>query len=92
MIVKRSEILQEAERLVTTDRAETYGDAHKMFGVLSMYWSAHLDHPVSAADVAVMMGLLKLARAKASPTHTDSYVDAASYAALAGEMATEGAT
>ena len=87
----RTEILDEAARLITGSRQDVYGDARAMHGRIAAYWSAHLDHPVSAADVAVMMGLLKLARAKASPTHMDSYVDAASYAALAGEMATEGA-
>ena len=87
--MNRSTILTEANRLITGDRQDTYGDARAMHGRIASYWSAHLDHPVSASDVAVMMVLLKLARAKASPTHMDSYVDAAAYSALAGEMATE---
>lgn len=87
--MNRSTILTEANRLITGDRQDTYGDARAMHGRIGAYWSAHLDHPVSASDVAVMMGLLKLARASAAPAHADSYVDAAAYAALAGEIATE---
>lgn len=87
--MNRSMILSEADRLITGDRQDTYGDARAMHGRIAAYWAAHLDHPVSAADVAVMMGLLKLARASAAPAHEDSYIDAAAYAALAGEIATE---
>ena len=87
----RTEILQEAERLITGDRQDTYGDARAMHGRIAAYWAAHLDHPVSASDVAVMMVLLKLARTKASPDHADSYVDGVGYLAIAGELATEGA-
>lgn len=87
--MNRTEILHTADALINGDRQREYGDARKMFGLLSGYWSAHLDHPVSASDVAVMMTLLKIARAKASPQHEDSYVDAAAYVALAGELATE---
>ena len=42
---------------------------------------------ISAADVAMMMCCLKLARLKATPDHIDSAVDLAGYAALLGEIA-----
>ena len=41
-------------------------------------------------DVAVMMGLLKIARIKTGNGITDSFIDLAGYAACAGELATEG--
>lgn len=89
--MKRTEILDTAETLINGDRQDEYGEARDSFGLIATYWSAHIDHPVTAADVAVMMTLLKLARAKTSPQSADSYVDAAGYIALGGELATEAA-
>lgn len=86
--MNRSEILDTAKEYVTKDRAATHGDAESNFGLISAYWSAHLNKNISAHDVAVMMTLLKLARMKANPQHVDSAVDAAGYSALAGEIGT----
>ena len=87
----RSAILAAATSCVTRDRNRSYGEPENGFALISAYWSAHLDHPVTAADVAVMMTLLKLARIKANPAHADSWVDGAGYLACGGEIATEGA-
>ena len=87
--MKRSEILDTAKQYVNYDRAEQHGDAEKNFGMIAKFWSAHLDHPVTAADVAVMMTLMKLARIKANPAHLDSWVDGCGYLACGGEIATE---
>ena len=43
-----------------------------------------------AADVALYMIGVKLVRAAANPGHVDSWVDIAGFAALGGEIATEG--
>lgn len=88
--MNRADILAEASRIVTTERNNQYGEPENLFGVIGAYWGAHLDHPVSAHDVAVMMGLMKLARMKANPKHLDSAVDACGYLAIAGELATGG--
>jgi hypothetical protein len=85
--MNRKEILEAAVQAVTVDRAATYGGAEQSFGVIAAYWSAHLDTPVSATDVAVMMGLLKIARIKSSPAHADNWIDLAGYAACGGELA-----
>jgi len=87
--MKRSEILDTAKQYVNVDRAAQHGDAEKNFGNIATFWSAHLDHPVTAADVAVMMTLMKLARIKANPAHLDSWVDGCGYLACGGEIATE---
>jgi hypothetical protein len=84
--MNRSDILLAAEHAVTVDRAAAHGDAERNFGLVAAYWSAHLDHPVSAHDVATMMTLFKLARVKANPAHADSAIDACGYAAIAGEI------
>ena len=83
----RSEILDTAKVYVTQDRAAQHGDAERNFGLIAVYWSAHLDANVTAADVAVMMTLLKLARLKASPDNMDNWVDGCGYLACGGEIA-----
>ncbi len=83
----RAAVLDIARQCITVDRAATHGNAESNFGLISAYWSAHLAHPVSPNDVAVMMTLLKLARARGNPGHLDNWVDAIGYAALGAEIA-----
>lgn len=85
--MNRSEILAAARQAITIDRAATHGAPEDTFGLIAAYWGAHLDHPVSAQDVATMMVLFKCARIAGNPHHLDSFVDAVGYAAIAGEMA-----
>lgn len=84
--MNRTDILDAARQAITVDRAATHGEAENTFGLIAAYWSAHLDHPVTAYDVGCMMGLFKLARMAGNPSHTDSAVDACGYIAIAGEM------
>ena len=84
--MNRAEILDTAKAYITVDRANTHGSAEANFGLIAAYWSAHLNKNVTAHDVAVMMTLLKLARAKSNPMHADNAIDAAGYSALAGEI------
>ena len=83
----RSAILDTAKGYVTKDRAATHGDAERNFGLIAAYWAAHLDHPVTASDVAVMMTLLKLARIKSNPANGDNWIDGCGYLACGGEIA-----
>jgi hypothetical protein len=84
--MNRSEILDTAKAYITVDRANTHGSAEANFGLIAAYWSAHLNMNIKPHDVAVMMTLLKLARAKSNPMHADNAIDAAGYSALAGEI------
>lgn len=85
--MNRTQILEAARQAITVDRAATHGDPEDTFGLIAVYWSAHLDCAVSAQDVATMMVLFKCARIAGNPHHLDSFVDAVGYAAIAGEMA-----
>lgn len=87
--MNRSEILDTAKQYVNVDRAGTHGDAESNFGLIAAYWSAHLNVSIRAHDVAVMMTLMKLARARSNPKHTDNWVDGCGYLALGGEAAGE---
>jgi hypothetical protein len=85
--MKRGEILDTAKHCVTVDRANTHGDAEANFGLIAAYWSAHLGRNIKSHDVAVMMTLLKLARAKSNPAHADNWIDGCGYLACGGEIA-----
>ena len=86
--MNRSEILDTAKHYVNIDRADTHGDAESNFGLIATYWSAHLDATVTAADVAVMMTLFKLARAKGNMANSENWIDGCGYLACGGEIAT----
>ena len=87
--MNRADILDTAKDYVTKDRAATHGDAERNFGLIAAYWSAHLNRNIKPHDVAVMMTLLKLARARSNPKHTDNWIDGCGYLALGGEAAAE---
>lgn len=82
----RSAVLAEADRLITGDRAEAYGDASVSFGRIAALWSAYLGSPVKPHDAAVMLALLKVSRIAGGP-RPDDFVDGVGYLALGGEIA-----
>lgn len=88
--MNRTDILEAANQCITVDRAATHGDAESNFGLISAYWSAHLGRNIKPHDVAVMMTLLKLARAKSNPAHADNWIDGCGYLACGGEIAVGG--
>lgn len=85
--MNRKELLQEAGRIVTVDRAATHGRAEDSFSAIAGLWSAHLGVNISPVDVACMMALLKIARIKGNPSHEDNWIDLAGYAACGAEVA-----
>lgn len=85
----RTDLCAEAARIISQDRNREHGEPEDTFGLIAAYWSAHLDQPVTAADVAAMMTLLKLARLKANPANVDNWLDGIGYLACGGEIATE---
>lgn len=84
-------MLHEAARIVAGDRNETHGAAERSFQAIANLWNAYLagskGGDLTAVDVAQMMVLLKIARASNGKFVRDHAVDAAGYAALAGELA-----
>ena len=85
----RDEILKTAGDLVNGERAKDYGPVRKNHEDIAVGWSVIFGVPVNAHQVARAMAWLKIARLSKTDTHIDSYVDAAAYIALAGEIATE---
>ena len=80
-------VLEDANRLVGTDRQSEYGDAHKNYQRIAALWSLLTGVEINAPKAALMMALLKLDRAWQNPEHRDSYVDLAGYSAIARESA-----
>lgn len=84
------EILREAARLVSEERAKTYGPYWISLGRIARLWSAYKEVEISACDVAVMLALMKLSRTRDAEGHRDNYVDAAGYVAIAGALEERG--
>lgn len=88
----RSAVLSTADHLISKDRADVYGPPRQSFGRIGALWGAMLGtEAIPPGTVALMLVQLKVSRIVSSPTHEDSWVDLAGYAALGGELATEAA-
>lgn len=85
----RKDILDAAEKIVTGERQQTYGEPEDNFGMIAQMWEAYLRIPISAMDVSMMMVLLKVARVSGSTDRTslDNFVDICGYASCGGEIA-----
>jgi len=85
-VTDRKEVLDSALKLVAEDRNNTYGEPEKNLERIAQLWTAYLDHPISAKDVALLMILLKAARLS-HMDKSDSWIDIAGYAAIGAEVA-----
>lgn len=88
---KRTQILVGADTAINGDRDESYGDAAESFNRIAEFLNAagfqQGGGKIVASDVAIIMSLVKIARLTNSPTHEDSWMDLAGYAALGAEVA-----
>lgn len=81
----RESVLDAAKRCVCGDRDKQYGPPEDNFAVIAALWTAYTGTDITPKDVAMMMALLKIARAKAG-SKPDTYIDLAGYAACGGEL------
>lgn len=89
----REQCLAEARALISSDRAEQYGDLGENAETFRALMAAvYRDARGFAAmtDYPLAMILVKIARLAQNPTHLDSWVDIAGYAGLGYEIAKEG--
>lgn len=93
-ISRKRKLLEEASEAVAGDRQLNYGAPEQNFQRIAELWTTwfritasrrgHLpsDHlGIEPWEVAALMVLMKLARLANTPTHHDSWVDIAGYAA-----------
>ena len=85
-MIDTKDYLSHAIELVGGDRQKDYGDKVDNHNNIAKLWSAYLDIPVTAHDVAILMSLLKVARTKLGAVSKDTYVDMSAYSAIAGEI------
>jgi len=93
----KEEILALAKEMVSKDRNKTHGDAFKNHAEIAEFWNIFLDGKlrpmanITAADVAIMMILLKISRTtQGEKFNLDNFVDMAGYSAIAGEIGDSG--
>lgn len=85
----RKECLDAAAGCVLKDRQNQYGGPENNFERIAQMWNGYLGtHSIKPWDVAAMMGMLKMARARFNPKYADNWVDLAGYAACGIECAT----
>lgn len=87
--MKRRDILYTAEKLVNGAREDTYGAPQESFQRIADMWTAAFGRKFTASEVTLALALVKIGRLHYTPNHEDSWVDAAGYLALGGELATE---
>ena len=81
----RLDTLKAAAECVCGSREEDYGSPEDNFAVIAALWTAYTGTDITPKDVAMMMALLKIARAKAG-SKPDTYIDLAGYAACGAEI------
>tara|TARA_R100000458_G_C8062730_1_gene104950 strand:+ start:66 stop:335 length:270 start_codon:yes stop_codon:yes gene_type:complete len=84
--MKSNQFLNQASVLVQGQREKDYGDKVENHNNIAKLWSAYLDIPITAHDVAILMSLLKIARTKLGAVSKDTYIDMSAYGAIAGEI------
>lgn len=87
--MKREEILQKAEEIITGEREHQYGKPENNFSYIANLWNVYLKGThITSKDVAIMLILLKIARTDGNEKYIDNYIDICGYAACAGEVVT----
>lgn len=82
----QKELLETAFQCVCGDREQDYGSPENNFKKIAAFWSTYLECHIAAADVAAMLGLLKIARIASGHAKEDNWIDLAGYAACGGEI------
>lgn len=88
--MNRLDTLKAAAECVCGSREEDYGSPEDNFAVIAALWTAYTGTDIKPKDVAMMMALLKIARAKAG-SKPDTYIDLAGYAACGAEISSRDA-
>ena len=95
-MISKKEVLEKAI-LAVADRGKTYDSPIDNFRRIARLWHAHLLNryerietyripPLDAVDVAIMCDMIKTSRLEFDPTHLDSWVDKAGYAACGASI------
>jgi hypothetical protein len=86
--MNHAEILQSATDLYQ-ERGMHYGHPSDNMARAARLISAYLEMPVEDYQVAIILSLVKIARTIEDSQKIDTWIDAASYLAISGQLATE---
>lgn len=86
--MNHAEILQSATDLYQ-ERGMHYGHPSDNMARAARLISAYLEMPIEDYQVAIVLSLVKIARSIEDSQKIDTWIDAASYLAIAGQLATE---
>jgi len=78
-------MLKEAAHIVA-ERSKSYGSPAQSMELLAKRWSLTIGHNVTPAQVVMCLIDLKLTRLSHDPSHQDSILDIAGYAAVLQEV------
>jgi hypothetical protein len=90
--MKAADLLREAAALIAGPRAEMHGDMRDNHENIAELWNAFLrirrdpTEPLTGAQVAICMALVKIARTQTGDDNPDDLRDAAGYCAIASEL------
>jgi|DEB0MinimDraft_10_1074344.scaffolds.fasta_scaffold07474_5 hypothetical protein len=87
-MITREFILQEANKAVA-NRGTDYGKPSENFDRIAELWGSYIGISFQAEDVGIMMMMVKISRIMETPSHVDSWVDIAGYAAITAEAIAE---
>jgi hypothetical protein len=87
--MKYTEILQSATDIIQDRGLNDYGHPQDNMQHAAMLISAYLQMPVTDYQVCAILALVKIARTIEDSQKIDSWIDAASYLAISGQLATE---
>ena len=79
-------LASEAVALMMGDRMKSHGDPTATLARIAVMWGGYLDKDLGVSDVAAMMTMLKLARARHAYDR-DHYLDAVAYTLIAESTA-----
>jgi len=79
--------LLDVTKNILHDRQENYGCPACSLQETADMWADYLQYPIQPHNVASMMIMLKLQRAKDNGGYIDNWIDIAGYAAMAGGYA-----
>lgn len=82
----RQVVLEEAMKVVLTNREQQYGPPEDSFTAIKRLWTAYKGVPFSLKDVAIMMSLMKVGRIMTGQIKEDNWIDAIGYMACGAEM------
>lgn len=96
--MQRAQVLDAAKKAIA-DRGLNYGNPEDNFQRIANLWNTHLRNVsdvgeafFDSGDVAIMLGMVKLARLQNDMRDEDSWIDLAGYAACGAEVSRAGDT